>query len=457
MFFDERIHIGRGKAFRKTMILATTLFSLYAVLHLAYQFTAMPAFNPISILTESICALAGLVLILYGEAAFRGSKSDEMTDYRKNCYFAKAFFHFLYIIVGTYCVVAPLYLLSDNTGNYPPNTVLFLVEIPCWLFLLLQFKKEEMPLNSGILAESRKVYWTRVLKNVLKFGGVCGGFTCLSLFVTMCYLMFRGDITLLTLGVLFGVLLAGVFTWISLSLEYLLFSLAEWVSDRAKEKGVLSPITLVFAWAGLGITILMNAIRVIILGSGYEWNSAAAVAAFSYMNNYLSWIGIYFTGLFTAYFLSELRPLADRKLTKILSRILLLRIIEYSFGFLFPVLQVIVLQIAGGYLEADITVYTAIARVSTACSIVFLIASSWLTVLCFASLTKQGAAGCGYWIVPTLLCLSNAVDLTLQGIIMRSYNHIIFYSVSIIGTLLLGVLYSLVYIKIRRNPFASDS
>lgn len=175
------------------------------------------------------------------------------------------------------------------------------------------------------------------------------------------------------------------------------------------------------------------------------------------MNNYLSWVGIYFTGLFTAYFLSELRPLADRKMTKILSRILLLRIIEYSFGILFPVLQVIVLQMAGGYLEADITVYTAIARVSTACSIVFLIASSWLTVLCFASLARHGAAGRGYWIVPALLCLSNAVDLTLQGIIMRSYNHIIFYSVSIIGTLLLGVLYSLIFIKIRRNPFASDS
>lgn len=72
MFFDERIHIGRGKAFRKTMILATILFSLYAVFHLAYQLTAMPAFNPISILTESICALAGLVLILYGKPPFGG-------------------------------------------------------------------------------------------------------------------------------------------------------------------------------------------------------------------------------------------------------------------------------------------------------------------------------------------------------------------------------------------------
>ena len=40
---------------------------------------------------------------------------------------------------------------------------------------------------------------------------------------------------------------------------------------------------------------------------------------------------------------------------------------------------------------------------------------------------------------------------------MRSYNHIIFYSVSIIGTLLLGVLYSLIFIEIRRNPFALDS
>ena len=94
---------------------------------------------------------------------------------------------------------------------------------------------------------------------------------------------------------------------------------------------------------------------------------------------------------------------------------------------------------------------------STACSIVFLIASSWLTVLCFASLARHGAAGRGYWIVPALLCLSNVVDLTLQGIIMRSYNHIIFYSVSIIGTLLLGVLYSLIFIEIRRNPFALDS
>lgn len=457
MFYDERIHAGRGKAFRKTMVLGTILFALYAVLHLTYQLTAMPKFNPLSVMTESICALVGAALILYGEVAFRGSLSDEMGESQKNCYFAKAFYTFLYTVVGVYCVVAPLYLLSDHTGDYPPNIVLFLVEIPCWLFLLLQFKTEEMPINSEILAESKKIYWMRVLKNVLKFGGVCAGFTCLSFCVTLFSLMLRGDFGLLTLSVLFGILFAGIITWISLSLEYLLFSLAERSSDRAKQKGVLSPITLVFAWAGLGVTILINLVRIAILLSGYAWNSGVAVAAFIYMTNYISWIGLYFTGLFTAYFLSELRPLADRRLTKILSRTLCLLITEYSFSILFLVLRDIVLQMAGGNPEADIVISTAIAEMSTVCSLIFLIASSYLTICCFTALAKHRIAGKWYWMIPAFLCLSEAMDLILQGILMRNYNHIVFYALSVLGTLFLGVLYSLMFVKIKGNPFAVEN
>ena len=455
MFYDERIHTGRGKAFRKTMVFATVLFFLYAVIHTVYQLIAMPSFNPVSIMTESLCALIGLGLILYGEIAFAGSQADERKAYQKDCYFAKAFYYLLYSVAGACCVIAPIYLLSDNTG-YPPNTVLFFIEIPCWLFLLLQFKKDEIPINAEILLEDKKIYWTKVLKNILKFGGVCVGLTCFSFTVTLFYLVvYRSDVGLFSLAVLLAILFAGLLTWISLSLEYALFSVAERVSEKAKQKGTLSPITIIFLWVGIGAGIAADIGRIIISAAGYEFNSADIVVAFNYIDRSMAVIGGYFTGLFLVYFLSELRALPDRKLVKILSGNLLIRVINYVYGVLSSIIFMIMLDMYGGNPEAEYIFYVNSSMLSTAISVFFMIIYACLAGLCFKILSGYTLAGKWYWAVPVLTFFIKAIDLVLNGIIMIVYDRTAFWLLSVVGTTAIGILYCLVYKKIKEKPLLS--
>lgn len=181
MFYDERIHAGRGKAFRNTIILAVVLLAVYGAIHTACLFILHDTKNPLAFIIEPLCLAAGLVILIYGETAYGGKDRDEMREYQKNCYYAKAFYVFLYIFAGVYCVFAPIqsaYLLDSKvfststgavfyTGFFKPNLLLLVVEIPCFLFLLLQFKRSEMPFNAAFLTEDRSVYWRRVWKNIL--------------------------------------------------------------------------------------------------------------------------------------------------------------------------------------------------------------------------------------------------------------------------------------------------
>ena len=92
---------------------------------------------------------------------------------------------------------------------------------------------------------------------------------------------------------------------------------------------------------------------------------------------------------------------------------------------------------------------------STAISVFFMIIYACLAGLCFKILSGYTLAGKWYWAVPVLTFFIKAIDLVLNGIIMIVYDRTAFWLLSVVGTTAIGILYCLVYKKIKEKPLLS--
>lgn len=453
MFYDERIHAGRGKAFRNTIILAVVLLAVYGAIHTACLFILHDTKNPLAFIIEPLCLAAGLAILIYGETAYGGKDRDEMREYQKNCYYAKAFYVFLYIFAGVYCVFAPIqsaFLLDSRvfststgavfyTGFFKPNLLLFVVEIPCFLFLLLQFKRSEMPFNAAFLAEDRSVYWRRVWKNILKFGGYCALYTLGSFAASILYLAINSETTfVIDIGLPFSVLLAGVLTWLEFSLEYFIFSAAERSSDRAVQRGQISGATMAFCWAGYGLSLAVNLVY-FVLGLLGQRHAVQTVKLTSGVLNPFAELASYLIPLFFIYLLSELLPLHDRGLNRI--------------GYIYVIVSMMSIPISKCIYPIAAT-SSIVHSFEKTYSLRFYIqgfqmlinpATAVLLVLVISRLYKNGLTSKWYCALPILPIAYMVVGvLPEMGFLLNSWAQ---YAVSI----LVDALYIVMYVCLRRK------
>ena len=314
MFFDERIYAAKGKAFRNTMFFSCALLFVYTVLHRIYLYCTTNDPQFISTLFETAVLAANLVILAIGELRFAFSEKDEMTEFRKNGFYAKGFSVFLCVVAGLYCIVAPLIPIALRYPDLPINTPLGLTLIPCWLFLLWQFKRSDVTLNSEFIEEKKEEYRKRVLRNLHKFSGICFLFMLCGIFVLYEYLKMTQESFLFSAAYLFTVLIAGILSWGSISVEYLIFSYAERSSERAKAEGKFSHAVRLFLWIGIAVRALSLISNGLVMHLDPYSLTRFTMADLINLANAVADGVFYFDTLFLLYLYSELRVLKDKKL-----------------------------------------------------------------------------------------------------------------------------------------------
>jgi hypothetical protein len=234
MFYDERINAEQGRAYRTAMIFALVLMILYGALHGALL-VSNGSMHVALMSVEIFCGIGTAVLIAYGELKYGIRPADEMVDSQKKSYYSRAFFGAFYMLIAVYCCIRVPFSIHLNAYDITPNHLIILLALSTWLVLLFCFKHGEIPLNSSFIEVSRSDYWLRVLKNIGKLGGITAIFTAISAINT--FLLTKDTFDFIS------VLLAGLITFVSFAIEYVIFSYAERSSDKAKEIDPNLPVT----------------------------------------------------------------------------------------------------------------------------------------------------------------------------------------------------------------------
>lgn len=320
MFYDERINAEQGRAYRTATIFALVIITLYGILNGINL--GMPFLTFISF--EAICAFGGACIVAYGELRYGIRPTDERKDFQKKRYYSKAFFGFLYLIIAVYCCIrVPLYIVLGSFAihNIFPNHIMILLALSTWPVLLFCFKRNDVYINSSFLAVSRKDYWLRVLKHIGKLGGITAIFTAISAIITFMLSRNEENFTI--------VLLAGLATFISFSVEYIIFSFAERSSDKAKENGKISAATLIFATIWISSLLISTVLSTLTILGNDAINSAAVVKKLLSVQQYFGYIVFYFVVLFAIYLYSEIKALKSKNIQKAATMFITVHIISF--------------------------------------------------------------------------------------------------------------------------------
>ena len=313
----------------------------------------------------------------------------------------------MYVFAGCYCLTAPIRFINryDDLlySLFPPNGILWVAELPGWFFLLWQFKRGDLLMNSAALADTVGSYWRYVWKNILKFFGVCLGFCAVSFCFTAVCMFADESATALTFSVLLSILLVGLNTWLSFSAEYLLYSLGERSSDRAKEKGIFSGFTKGFVIAAVILAILaafcsnfssfmFDGTHKILMPSRFSLGELAALL--SYISNSVGTLSTFVTLTATVYLFSEFRTLKDRRLDRTFNLMIFLTLLLMVLRSLVTRLLTSVILIQENLYGSSDTLYRLI-NLNNLCVAALSLAALALTSVCYLLLCLR-IAGHGY-------------------------------------------------------------
>lgn len=432
MFYDERILEEQGKAFRATMILAWFISLIYGLLHALSMFANGTFYAPALVL-ESISIVSGLVFFLYGEIKHHASTKDEMVANKKNHYYKKVFYLYLGMLLFAFCIQNSL---GSRYDWFPPNHFLATLEIPCWLLLLTCFKFKGVPFNYSYLAEDKSTYIRRTFANVAKLAKIIALATGAGIIVLIVLKASTSELV--------AVLTAGVISWISLSIEYLIISWAERVSDHANEQNRISSATLIFACFGAIMYIISAA-----AGSYLAWNNgsnitnATTLMIGSTLNQYFGYLSMYFFGLFAVYLYSEMKHIKSRLFD--IATIIAMGLVIFEF-ILEPLSQVLYYMV--GYMAIEIGL-TAI-HVHAAIEYLILVTQSVVLAAATVAIVKTQNAKRVAYIYPAVVMLSSVcVHLWAMQSNMGYLVEYVFFSILAVW---LCVIIALAYRMGKRHP-----
>ncbi|MBE6610215.1 MAG: hypothetical protein E7634_06070 [Ruminococcaceae bacterium] len=397
MFLDERISEAQGRTFRFTVIFAWAVTVVYGILH----FLMLMASGPIplsSLSVELICGIGGAVIIGKGELSRWSKTKDEMWAYERNKYYSKAFYIFLYMLLFAYCCIrVPAYIVL-SPYDMPPNQLLILLELTCFIVLITRFKLSDVPFNYTFISEERRSYAKQVLVNVGKLGGAILLFTSLS-FVT---LFFIGGEAIDMLSVLFS----GLFTFLSLSGQYILFSVAEWLSDRAQEKGVISVSTLFFFFSAAVFAVGAAAIGLYCsVDNGHLIVTSAHAVLISSLLRYFALMETALLAVFAAYLYSETGRINASKLRRSVNLFAFATVLEITVSEFFRLLSSAVMN---GQNEAARGLFTVLGYTNQFFSLVFTVLTAVAVYMGAKALSEKGLAPKWTVIIPILRIIQSA-------------------------------------------------
>ena len=379
MFLDERINAEQGRAFRFTVIFAWAVTVLYGIFHFVMLMMSN-RFLMSSLSVEIFCGIGGAILIGIGELSKWSDEKDEMWEYEQNKFYCKAFYIFLYIMLFAYCCIRVPAYIALSPYDMPTNQLLVLLELTCFIVLITKFKFSDVPFNYTFISEESPSYVKQVLVNVGKLGGAILLFTSLS-FVT---LFFMGGEAIDMLSVLFS----GFLTFLSLGCHYVLFSVAEWLSDRAKEKNILSVATLFFFFFAVAFALGAAAIGLYSsVDNGHLIVTSAHAALISSIMRYFALMETALFAVFAVYLYSETKALKVAKLRSAVKLFAFATVLEITVSELFRIVSSAVMSVENENMRA---VFSVIGYTNQFFSLVFTVLTAVAVYLSAKALADKG-------------------------------------------------------------------
>ncbi len=317
-FNDERINSQKSLALRETMLFTLGFTTIYIIVYLLGALAAdKTSLTPLitAIGTWGVTSL----LIAFGELAHIGAKSDEMIAFKKTNYYNKAFFWMIFSSVLIYCFEVAIN--TPNAGEDPsalpqlePNTFINAAIAAGFIFLIIRMRARNVTLNYSVIEEPNAVYYRKVTVNIIKFFGLCAVFTTVA---SMIYI-FTNIGRVSDMGTAMDIIyiqFAGGFSFFTLSLDYLLLSVTEKSSLAAREKGRVSPATLILFCICFAVSAISEFVALAV-SAKLGPNASLGIMIISYVNLFVNELTVVMLPLAMLYFKEELKWLASDLLEK---------------------------------------------------------------------------------------------------------------------------------------------
>lgn len=225
MFNDERINIQCGKIYRNgifILLCVTVLYTMGKIVTLQSQGTE--CFEGIlGFVSCFFCELAVIIscitIFLYALLKF-GTEKDERYYFLRNKYYLNS--AKILLIIGLSAYVLPMPFLRDSeyikfTQNY--ISLVIVCETLAYVYIYYNFRKNGININYSFIFESKKDYYRKVWKNILKFSAI--------MLIPYAFAAYFELLFNQSLGYMLSILLSYAISVLGLALEYLFVSFAE--------------------------------------------------------------------------------------------------------------------------------------------------------------------------------------------------------------------------------------
>lgn len=415
MFYNENVHAAKGKALRKTVFFCEVLLLIYIALHAIYNVSfGISGFMYLSV--EILSAVLGAVIIIKGEVSFAKNEDE------KNKWYAKSFFVLFHFFFFVYAVSLPYYYVNNSNANWLPlNYIILFMEAPVWLCLITFAKKAETQ------KEEKREYYKRVFKNILHFLFMCIGYA-MAAFVSYVLRMIFISSKAFDISALLVILVFAASIFLSISVEYLLYSLAERASTVAREKGKISVTTLVIAAAYI-FTVILNSVMHIV----YLHNTKSGIISGDYVQSmttafrYIEILMGFLGGAFLVYIASEMSERVDYRLFKIAQRSIFVIILSHAYSCVSPIITNIFHRKYIMFSSIDFMndIYPKIAAVDSILSIVISALLVIYSIKTIRLLSENGVIGSVAYVYPVGMFVLEVATLFMTIVLQMQYFVVI--------------------------------
>lgn len=470
MFYDERIVIGRGKAYRNTIILATVLMTLLTISDIMTQCLLLKKYNPLFSVVSLVTAIAGIAIIIFGEKKYGRIPEDERVEGLKSQYYSKAFYVFINVLACAYSIALPLIKVENvphSIGNSEGTTVILgmnfvlenctralsIVEFPCLIFLLYQMKSQYLPINASVIEEDGSTYWKKVWGNILRFAAKCGIYTLISLFISVIFSVFNfGGYryspieTIMGIWYMVGILAAGLEVFIGFSVEYLIFSVVDRISEQAKGQDALSHVTTVFfsigAWSAAVSALFSTVLRF-----------STTVTLLPYVTRVMQFgenLAFLSFGICMAYLLSELKGKVGDSVLKGIKLVGMTQVVIYIVNMIFSVFSNGFIEFFSFRMDDGVRkLLDIIMMIKGGFLLSFEIAACITVLVLISRLTQEKLTSMAAIFIPIFSFLVNGINIYMTYIFGSPRFLAFFACAEIAGIAMYGFLFFNIFKKIK--------
>lgn len=268
MFNDERINKEMSKL-KKLIIIISFIVS---VIFLLYKLIAITFYKEsyLNLALEGFIFVVSLTILLIPLFTKEKNK-DELYIKKKEKYYDKAFIIFLYLVLGAYSFLLPLYAINKGTEYSKTNlSMSLIINFSVYVaYGFLRFKK--IYFNYNIIEENKNKYYKIVSKNILKIAKFVSFNYVLTFPFSIIYLIENKSFLLIIIMLITFIIIFALST-----AYYLLMSILERVSfDEENKKRMTTStfILLTLAFLGLISANIFNLIFAFVIEKNFYYDA----------------------------------------------------------------------------------------------------------------------------------------------------------------------------------------